>query len=185
MHQSKNHHTKELNSDQVRTMTVNTLIKHFNLAVNGQKLSTEDIWNVTVAAAAQGQAIESAANQLEDAPAPSTVRLYLRSKLVDIMTLAALEDDCNQALVDNLPPRIRGRWHKVAIDLTFLPYHGQAAHDPREIRRGIAKSGTTHFHCYATAYVIKNNKRVTLALTYVQADDTLIQVLERVLARLC
>ncbi len=64
--------------------------------------------------------------------------------------------------------------------MTFIPYHGQAAQDPNEIRRGKARSGTTHFHCYATAYVIKSNKRVTLALTYVQADDTLVQILERI-----
>jgi putative transposase len=174
----------ELTSDQVRQMTVETLMRHVNLRVDGYKFSAEDIWNVTVSAAAQGQAIESAANQLEEAPDPSTVRLYLRSKLVDIMMIAELEDACNQVLVDNLPPRILGKWHKVAIDLTFIPYHGQAAQDSKEIRRGIAKSGTTHFHCYATAYVIKDNKRVTLALTYVQADDTLVQVLERILTRL-
>lgn len=68
--------------------------------------------------------------------------------------------------------------------MTSIPYHGQAAQDSNEIRRGIAKSGTTHFHCYATAYVIKGNKRITLALTYVQADDTLVEILERILTRL-
>jgi len=184
MPQSQNNYTIELTSDQVRQMTVETLMRHLNLRVDGYKFNAEDIWNVTVAAAAQGQAIESAANQLEEAPDPSTVRLYLRSKLTDITTLAELEDACNQSLVDNLPPRILGKWHKVAIDLTFIPYHGQAAQDPNEIRRGLAKSGTTHFHCYATAYVIKSNKRVTLALTYVQADDTLVEILERILTRL-
>jgi len=165
-------------------LTVETLIEHFNLVVEGYKFSTEDIWNVVVAASAQGQAIESAANQLKSGPDASTVRLYLRTGLVKVTTLETLEEACNAALVAHLPPRIRGRRHKVAIDLTPLPYHGAAACDPKEIRRGKAKSGTTHFHCYATAYVIKKNKRVTLALTYVQADDTLIQVLERLLTRL-
>ncbi|MHA2119051.1 MAG: ISH3 family transposase, partial [Candidatus Thorarchaeota archaeon] len=117
---------------------------------------------MVVAASAQGQAIESAANQLEDAPDPSTVRFYIRNELVNVMTLEALEDACNEALVDHLPPGICGGWHKVAMDLTSIPYHGEAANDPNEIRRGKAKSGTTHFHCYATAYVIKRNKRITL-----------------------
>jgi len=137
-----------------------------------------------VAASAQGQAIESAAKQLKEAPDPSTVRLYLRTNLINGTTRTALEAACNAALVAQLPPRIRGGRHKVAIDLTFIPHHGEATEDPNEIRRGQAKSGTTHFHCYATAYIIKKNKRVTLALTYVQADDTLIDVLERLLARL-
>jgi hypothetical protein len=83
-----------------------------------------------------------------------------------------------------LPPSIYGKRHKMAIDLTFIPYHGEAAQEANEIRRGQAKSGTTHFHCYATAYVIKKNKRVTLALSYVHADDTLVEVLERLLTRL-
>ncbi len=184
MHQSQHQNTIELTSGQVRTMTVETLMEHFNLVIEGYKVRTEDIWNIVVAASAQGQAIESAANQLEEAPDPSTVRLYLRTQLIDVTTLQALEAACNAALVAQLPPRIRGGRHKVAIDLTFVPYHGQAAKDPNEIRRGRAKSGTTHFHCYATAYVIKKNKRITLAFTYVQADDTLIGVLERLLSRL-
>ncbi len=184
MHQSHHQNTIELTSGQVRTMTVETLMEHFNLVVKGYKVRTEDIWNIVVAASAQGQTIESAANQLEKAPDPSTVRLYLRSELIDVTTLQALEAACNAALVAHLPPHIRGRRHKVAIDLTFIPYHGQAAKDPNEIRRSRAKSGTTHFHCYATAYVIKKNKRITLALTYVQADDTLVEVLERLLSRL-
>ena len=102
MHQSRHQDTIELTSDQVRTMTVETLMEHFNLVVEGYKFSAEDIWNVVVAASAQGQAIESAANQLEEAPDPSTVRLYLRSKLIDVTTLQALEAACNAALVARL-----------------------------------------------------------------------------------
>ena len=72
MHQSHHQNTIELTSGQVRTMTVETLVEHFNLVVKGYKVRTEDIWNIVVAASAQGQTIESAANQLEKAPDPST-----------------------------------------------------------------------------------------------------------------
>jgi len=184
MQSSHNQNSIELTSDEVRTITVETLIEHFNLVLQGYKVSTEDIWNVVVAASVQGQSIESAANQLEKGPDPSTVRLYLRTELLDVTSLEALEAACNAALVAQLPPRIRGGRHKVAIDLTFIPYHGEAAQNPNEICRGKAKSGTTHFHCYATAYVIKKNKRITLAVTYVRADEMLTEVLERLLARL-
>jgi hypothetical protein len=184
MRQSRTQFTTELTSGQVLTTTIDSLLEQFDLEVNGYKVKTEDIWQAVVAASAQGQAIQSAVNQLESAPDPSTIRLYLRTKLVKVTTLAALEVACNESLVSHLPPSIRKRRHKVAIDLTFIPYHGQAAQDPNEIRRGQAKSGTTHFHCYATAYVIRKNKRATLALTYVQADDTLVEVLERLLSRL-
>ena len=70
MHKNQNSDTVELTSDEVRTMTVETLMNHMNLVVDGHKYKTEDIWNVTVAASAQGQAIQSAANQLENAPDP-------------------------------------------------------------------------------------------------------------------
>ena len=184
MRQSRTQFTTELTSGQVLATTIDSLLEHFKLEVNGYKVKTEDIWRAVVAASAQGQAMESAVNQLESAPDPSGIRLYLRTELVEVTTLTALETACNEALVAHLPPAIHQGRHKVAIDLTFIPYHGQAAQDPNEIRRGQAKSGTTHFHCYATAYVIKKNKRVTLALTYVQADDTLVEVLERLLSRL-
>jgi hypothetical protein len=184
MCQSRVQDSIELTSGQVLTMTIDTLMEHFNMVVHGYKVQTADIWRPVVAASAQGQTIESALKQLADAPDSSTVRLYLRTALVQVNSLDAIEAACNEALLAHLPPSINGGRHKVAIDLTYIPYHGQAAQDPNEIRRGQAKSGTTHFHCYATAYVIKKNKRVTLALTYVQANDTLVEVLERLLSRL-
>jgi len=184
MRQSQTQDTIELTSGQVLTMTIDKLVRHFAMTVSGYKVQTEDIWHAVVAASVQGQSIESAVKQLANAPDPSTVRLYLRTKLLRETPLTALEAACNQALTAQLPPNIHKGRHKIAIDLTFIPYHGQATQDPKEIRRGQAKSGTTHFHCYATAYVIKKSKRVTLALTYVQADDTLVEVLERLLSRL-
>jgi IS4 transposase len=72
----------------------------------------------------------------------------------------------------------------VAIDLTLPPYHGEPAREEAEIRRGPAKSGTTHFHGYATAYLIRKNKRLTLAMTSVRAREPLSAVLERLLAEL-
>ncbi len=73
----------------------------------------------------------------------------------------------------------------IQADLVLIPYHGQPDQDEREIRRGKAKQGTTHFHCYATAYVIiLKNKRYTLALTYVWGDEKVIDVLKRLLTRL-
>jgi putative transposase len=57
----------------------------------------------------------------------------------------------------------RGQW-VIAIDTTLIPYHGQPFADDGEIFRGQPKHGTTHFHCYATAFVIRNGLRFTLAI---------------------
>jgi len=121
MRQSRTQFTTELTSGRVLATTIDSLLEHFDLVVNGYKVKTEDIWHAVVAASAQGQAIQSAVNQLERAPDPSTIRLYLRTELVQVTTLAALEAACNEALVAHLPPSIHKGRHKVAIDLTFIP----------------------------------------------------------------
>lgn len=184
MYQHTANNPLKLTCDDVQALTVTQLNDHFDLVVDGDKFKTDDIFNVVVAASAQAIAIESAANQLESAPSASTVRLCLRKRFIKPATLAEIENSSNAALIAQLPPRIVAKSLAIAIDLTFIPYHGQAASDPDEIRRSQAKGGTTHFHCYATAYVIKSDKRVTLAMTYVKAADTLPEVLQRLLNRL-
>lgn len=61
----------------------------------------------------------------------------------------------------------------------MLPYQGQHEADDEAIRRGRAKSGTTHFHAYATLYTVKYNKLYTLALTMVRKSDKALAVLKR------
>ena len=70
----------------------------------------------------------------------------------------------------------------VAIDLTLIPYHGKPALDKKEIFRGEPKSGTTHFHAYATAVVVHKGYRYTLALTRVEYGDSMKEVVQRLLA---
>lgn len=184
MPQSPGYDTTELTSEQVRSLTTEALMRQFSLGVNGYRYVDVDIWNVVLAASAQARAIESASQQMVEAPSGNLVRLYLHEDLLDKTNLAELEAACNELLVARLPEGICGRAHKVAIDLVFLPYYGEPAHDPQEIRRSRAKRGTTRFHCYATAYIIRKNKRLTVAMTYVQAHDKRSDVLKRLLARL-
>jgi putative transposase len=77
-----------------------------------------------------------------------------------------------------------GKPQVVAADLHEQPYHGQAQSDPAEVRRGKAKSGTTHFHSFATAFVIRHGKPLTLALHFVRAGESLAEVLEALKRRL-
>jgi putative transposase len=69
----------------------------------------------------------------------------------------------------------------IAIDLTEIPYHGEPFRDPEEVRRGQPKSGTTHFHAYASAYVVRHGQRFTLALTPVGASEKMDEVVRRLL----
>jgi hypothetical protein len=65
--------------------------------------------------------------------------------------------------------------------LTLIPYHGQPLHDPEEISRSQAKSGTSHFHAPATWYVLRQGYRFTVALTAVAGGEPLEEVLKRLL----
>ncbi|HLP72912.1 MAG TPA: transposase, partial [Bacteroidales bacterium] len=47
--------------------------------------------------------------------------------------------------------------------------------------RGQAKSGTTHFHAYATAYLVHRGRRFTVALTHVEHGADLVEVVKRLL----
>ena len=65
----------------------------------------------------------------------------------------------------------------------MIPYHGQPFRDLDEIYRGQAKSGTSHFHAYATAYVIRHGHRYTVALTGVKKGEPLKDVVQRLLCQ--
>jgi hypothetical protein len=95
-----------------------------------------------------------------------------------------LEARINNVLVANLTSKMRRVRCDVAIDLVLVPYHGEPKQDDNEVRRSQAREGTTHFHCYATAYMIYKDQRVTLALTFVRKDDTMPDILRRLFKRL-
>ena len=46
------------------------------------------------------------------------------------------------------------------------------------------RPGTTHFHVYASAYIIRKQKRVTLAVACWQAGQALLEIFLRLLLRL-
>jgi putative transposase len=126
----------------------------------------------------------AACRHLATAPSRETVRKALASNLPEIQRL---ERRLNDALADPLDGRLgrqlRRRRHPLAIDLHLRPYHGQHQRDPNELVRGQAKSGTTHFHAYATAYLVVKGQRFTLALTYVKGDEKYADVVKRLLRR--
>jgi len=77
-----------------------------------------------------------------------------------------------------LPTGIRQGQQKIAIDFNLIPYYGEPS--PAEapfIYRSKAKSGTCSFYAYATLYVIKKNKRVTLAIKAVRQQDTKVALI--------
>jgi len=171
-----------VNDAMVLALANSTIIEHLTLSSDGDKYKDYDVSNLLVYASANGISLQEASSQLVDSPHANTVRNRLDENVLS--EIDALEDSLNEMLSDNLIENLTKKKQKIAIDLTFLPYHGEAEKDESEVRRSKAKSGTTHFHCYASLYVIKKNKRCTLAVTYVRAQDSLTDVLDRLFLRL-
>lgn len=172
----------ELTAGDALREIIAVLKEHFPLETPGRKWVDEDIYRVLIKASAEASTVEHICEQMENGPDANTVFYWL--KPIESQPLRDLEATANEALIARLPPRLDRRPRQTAIDFVLIPYHGEPAREAEEIRRGRARDGTTHFHCYATAYIIYKNKRVTVALTVVRADDDALTVLKRLLARL-
>jgi len=146
----------------------------------GQSCPVATLLAVLFTACCRLSSLFAAARRLHAAPSHETLRQAVRANLPDRDTLLRR---LNDALAAGLPRPLRRRPQPLAVDLTLIPYHGQHAHDPRELYRGQAKSGTTHFHAYATVYLIRHGQRFTLALTTVCQGEKLEEVLRRLLRR--
>jgi putative transposase len=173
---------KRLTAQEVHHLVSEVLQEHFPLTMDSRTYQAQDIWDVLIAAAAERLTIEGASEVLEAAPSPNTVRNVLGGMLPE-NGLDGLEDRLNGLVVARLPPKLLSNYLPCAIDITEIAYHGQHEENDEGSRRSKAKSGTTHFHCYATLYTVKRRKRYTLALTLVRRSDTSLSVLQRLLAR--
>ncbi len=172
---------KRLNAHEIHRLVSEVLQTHFPLEMEGRTYEPQAIWDVLIAAAVERLTIEGASDLLEEAPSPNTVRNVLRGVLPED-GLEALEARLNDMVVARLPPKLLKAYLPCAIDITEIAYHGQHEDSDERIRRGKAKSGTTHFHCYATLYTVKRGKRYTLALTLVKRSDPSLNVLQRLWA---
>jgi len=136
---------------------------------------------VLFAACARLCSLSAACRSLACAPCRETVR---KAWLSWLPRQDELLRRLNRALTVEVPRALLRRPQQVAIDLVLIPYHGLPLDTELEIYRSQAKSGTSHFHAYATAYVNYRGQRFTLALTTVQQGEKLEEVLKRLLRRL-
>ena len=140
--------------------------------------SAQVLWSLLLAAAARITSLSDTCQRLDRVPSDETARKALQATLPDYATL---ERQLNAALAGHLPKALRRRLQRLAIDLTLIPYHGRPFRDRDEIYRSQAKDGTSHFHAYATAYVVRKGQRFTVALTGVTKGESLKEVVQRLL----
>src|SRR5262245_57521924 len=164
----------------VRAHTQLLCQKHLRLADHGPKCTAGILWAVLLYAASRTSSLAAACASLRDAPSDSACHDALLATLPE---LAELQRRVNRALQGDLPRCLRRRRQPLAIDLHLVPCHGQPLRDEKEVYRGAAHDGTSHFHAYATCYVIRKGLRFTLALTAVQRGEPLPGVIQRLLAQ--
>lgn len=171
-----------IHAPQVLEAFTSVLRRHLPLDLQATRITEDDIWNVLSYATSHRTFIESACTELEDAPSGNRLREVLGAALP---TPRDLQRQLNTALRAQLPRSLlKGRRsYALAIDVTLIPYHGQPQQEEDEVVRGEAKSGTTHFHGYATVSIVHNKRRYVVALTWVRLHESMAQIVGRLLDR--
>lgn len=169
-----------LTSAHVQSHAARVVRTNLRLQDYGRSCRVVTLLAVLFAACGRLCSLSASARRLDQAPSHETVRKALHANLPD---LDELERRLNRALVDHWPLRLDRRPQQLAIDLVLLPYHGQPQQQADELYRGQVKSGTSHFHAYASAYLILRGQRFTVALTYVRQGEKYEDILKRLLRR--
>jgi Transposase DDE domain len=167
-----------LTAQDVQAHTIHLCQQHLQLRDHGPKCTAGRMLTVLCYAAARLGSLSAACKALVAAP---TYTALHKALLATLPTLNELQRRVNRALHGHLPKALYRKPQPLAIDLYLNPYHGAYLNDPDEIYRSQPKDGTTHFHAYATAYVIRKGCRFTLALTYVRQGEALEQIIQRLL----
>ena len=159
-----------------------SLQPYLPLSAQGYKCCTEDLLHALLGVANQGSTLESVCSDL-GIPHAETIRRYLNEQLTPEI-LPELERSLNAALAAEIPPPVWRRARDMALDLHDRPYYGKRAQEEGLWVRGKAQRGTTRFYRIATAYVMLNGLRVTLALHFYLPGDkpvtALVILLDRV-----
>ena len=167
-----------VSATDVKAVATSWIQEHLQFSDYSRTCTANVLLSILFFAASRIRSIFDACQRLQRAPSDETVRQAL---LATLPSHTELETRINAALGDRLPKAFFRRGQRIAIDITMIPYHGQPYCDAREIRRSQPKCGTSHFHAYATAYVVQHGQRYTLAMTYVLGDDKLEQVVKRLM----
>ena len=168
-----------ITKDAVQSHADYWLSSALKLEYKGTKCTASTLLQILLMAASRVVSIFAVCRDLADAPCDQTIRNALVATLPQI---DELERRLNRSLATKFPKALFRRSRMIAIDLTLIPYHGRPLLDKKEIYRSQPKSGTSHFHAYATAAVVHKGHRYTLALTRVEYGEKMKNVVQRLLA---
>jgi len=178
-----------LRSQQVLNALIAIVRPYLPLDLRNTRITANDIIAVLGYASANRVSMDAACHELKEAPSANRLREVLAKALPD---RATLQRALNTILRAQTPRFVKKgkRAYYIAIDLTLIPYHGECYEDEKEIVRSQAclcrqaKSGTTHFHGYATVSIVHANQRYVVALRYVEKGESMQEIVVWLLNRL-
>jgi putative transposase len=172
-----------LRSQQVLKALIAIVRPHLPLALKNTRITADNVIAVLGYASANRISIDATCHELQGMPSANRLREVLAEALSD---RSKVQRALNTILRVQLPACIKKgkREYHVAIDLTLIPYHGECYEAEKEILRGLAKSGTTHFHGYATVSIVHNNLRYVVALRFVEKGESMQEIVAWLLNRL-
>lgn len=173
---------REVAPAQLANALTTLMQRYLPLDFEQTRITSEEAWHILTYASVNRQMLESACAALPDAPSGNRLREVL---LPALPALPELQRQLNRILRHQLHPSLfkKKRPLQIAIDLTLIPYHGKPQTSADEVMRGEAKSGTTHFHGYATVSIVHDKRRYTLALLFVRLGQTMDEVVRQLLDR--
>lgn len=174
------HALASVSAAEVHGYAASLIERYLKLRDFGQRCSSSVMITVLLYAASRMVSISNACARLAKAPSDETFRQAL---LATLPSWSQLQRRINRGLAADLPKALLKRSQRIAIDIREVPYHGEPLHQANEIRRGQSRNGTTRFHDYATAYVVRKGYRFTLAMVWMRQGDSLIDVLRTLLAQ--
>jgi len=174
---------RTIRSEQVLSAFVQVVRKNLPLDLKNTRITAEDIIYVLGYANVHRLSIESACQELQDVPSGNRLREVLAEALPD---RTGMQRALNRMFRQQLHPSIWKckRAFNIAIDLTLIPYHGQPYEDKKEIVRGMPKSGTTHFHGYATVSIVRDQRRYVVALRFIEYGEEMAEIVRWLIKRL-
>lgn len=175
--------TRTIRCEQVLNAFVAVVRKNLPLDLKHTHITAEDIIYALGYANVHRLSIESACQELQEAPSGNRLREVLVDALPD---RTGMQSMVNRMFRQQLHPSLWTckRDSNIAIDLTLIPYHGKPYEDKKEIVRGTPKSGTTHFHGYATVSIVRDNRRSVVALHFIEYGEEMADIVRWLIKRL-
>lgn len=176
---TKNPNPIRLGSWDILNLALSSLAEHISIPMAANATYTlKDIFKVILNASCATSSINDITTSSKKTPSEGDMRYHLKK-----LSLEGLQEMMNDVLLRSVVRTIPKRPLSFAIDLHLIPYHGEPHSNAEEITRSKARCGTTHFHAYASIYLILRRRRYTLAVKFCESGESLVGIIEYLLSK--